>query len=253
MKKCLIGLALAIAVVQSAMAAEPSSSRATKISTEKDKLSYTIGADIGTNFKKQGVEVNADLMMRGYQDAVSGGKLLMTQQEMADTLNNFQNKLSAKQADEYKTIAVRNKQEGEDFLAKNKQKEGVVSLENGLQYKVVTAGTGAKPGPQDTVTVEYTGKLIDGTVFDTTEKTGKPATFKVSDVIPGWTQALQLMSSGSTWDVYIPSELAYGERGVGGPIGPNQTLLFSIHLISVEKTKAGEKVQSSAKEEEGEE
>jgi FKBP-type peptidyl-prolyl cis-trans isomerase FklB len=123
-------------------------------------------------------------------------------------------------------------------MSQNKAKEGIVSLPSGLQYKIIQTGTGAKPAKDDTVTVEYTGKLIDGQVFDSTEKTGKPATFKVSQVIPGWTEALQLMPAGSIWDVYVPAGLAYGPRSVGGPIGPNETLIFKIHLISVKKSDA---------------
>nr|8BK5_A Chain A, Peptidyl-prolyl cis-trans isomerase [Legionella pneumophila] len=131
--------------------------------------------------------------------------------------------------------ADENKVKGEAFLTENKNKPGVVVLPSGLQYKVINSGNGVKPGKSDTVTVEYTGRLIDGTVFDSTEKTGKPATFQVSQVIPGWTEALQLMPAGSTWEIYVPSGLAYGPRSVGGPIGPNETLIFKIHLISVKK------------------
>ncbi len=235
MKQYILLTMLAVAVAGSAFAAKLT------LKTDQDKLSYTIGADIGINFKKQGVDVDAKLMMRGYQDATAGKKLLMTDKEMSATLNSFQSKIVAKHAQEFKTLATTNKDKGADFLAKNKLKEGVVSLENGLQYKIVTSGTGEQPTAADTVTVEYTGKLIDGTVFDSTDKTGKPASFKVSDVIPGWTQALKLMKPGATWQVFIPAQLAYGERGVGGPIGPNQTLVFKIHLISVAKNKAAVK------------
>ena len=121
-------------------------------------------------------------------------------------------------------------------MSENKNKPGVVALPSGLQYKVVETGHGAKPSKNDTVTVEYTGRLINGTVFDSTEKAGKPATFKVSQVIPGWTEALQLMPAGSTWEIYVPANLAYGPRSVGGPIGPNETLIFKVHLISVKKS-----------------
>ena len=121
------------------------------------------------------------------------------------------------------------------FLKENKSKPGVVSLPSGLQYKIVTAGTGVKPTKEDTVTVEYTGRLLNGDVFDSTEKAGKPVSFKLTQVIPGWTEALQLMPAGSTWEVYIPSKLAYGSRNVGGAIGPNETLIFNVHLIDVKK------------------
>ncbi|TAL61510.1 MAG: FKBP-type peptidyl-prolyl cis-trans isomerase, partial [Legionella sp.] len=152
--------------------------------------------------------------------------------------NKFQKDLMAKRTSEFNKKSEENKTKGETFMSANKSKEGVVALPSGLQYKIIETGTGAKPGKSDTVTVEYTGHLIDGTVFDSTDKTGKPATFQVSQVIPGWTEALQLMPAGSTWEIYVPSNLAYGPRSVGGPIGPNETLIFKIHLISVKKTDA---------------
>jgi len=170
------------------------------------------------------------------QDGMSGAQLILTEQQMKDVLNKFQKDLMAKRSAEFNKKAEENKSKGEAFLSTNKSKSGVVALPSGLQYKIIEAGTGAKPGKSDTVTVEYTGTLIDGTVFDSTEKTGKPATFQVSQVIPGWTEALQLMPAGSTWEVFVPSDLAYGPRSVGGPIGPNETLIFKIHLISVKKS-----------------
>jgi FKBP-type peptidyl-prolyl cis-trans isomerase FklB len=128
-----------------------------------------------------------------------------------------------------------NKAAGEKFLATNKAKEGVVTLPSGLQYKVITEGKGEKPSAQDTVTVNYEGKLLDGTVFDSSYQRGQPATFQVSDVIPGWVEALQLMKTGSTWEIYIPSQLAYGEQGAGQTIGPNQTLIFKVELLGIKK------------------
>ena len=154
---------------------------------------------------------------------------------MKDTLTKFQKDLMAKHAAQFDKQASANKEKGDAFLAANKAKAGVVTLASGLQYKIITPGKGAKPAKEDEVTVEYTGKLIDGTVFDSTDKAGKPATFKVTQVIPGWTEALQLMPAGSTWEIYVPANLAYGARNVGGPIGPNETLIFNVHLISVKK------------------
>jgi FKBP-type peptidyl-prolyl cis-trans isomerase FklB len=206
--------------------------------TDKDKLSYSIGADLGKNFKTQGIDVNAEALAKGMQDGMSGTQLILTEEQMKDVLNKFQKDLMAKRSTDFNKKAEENKSKGEAFLTTNKAKTGVVVLPSGLQYKVVDAGTGAKPAKTDTVTVEYTGTLIDGTVFDSTQKTGKPATFKVSQVIPGWTEALQLMPAGSTWEIYVPSDLAYGPRSVGGPIGPNETLVFKIHLISVKKDAA---------------
>jgi FKBP-type peptidyl-prolyl cis-trans isomerase FklB len=164
---------------------------------------------------------------------------------MKQVLNDFQKKMMAKRAEEMNKQAQENKAKGDAFLASNKSKPGVVVLPSGLQYKIITAGKGAKPSKEDTVTVDYTGKLINGTVFDSSEKTGKPATFKVTQVIPGWTEALQLMPAGSTWELYIPANLAYGERSVGGAIGPNETLIFNVHLISVEAKSASSSSASS--------
>ncbi len=205
------------------------------LNTDVDKLSYSIGSDLGKNFKRQGIDVNPTVMAKGIQDGMSGGTLLLTDEQMKDVLTKFQKDLMAKRSADFNKKAEENKSKGEAFLAQNKAKKDVVTLADGLQYKIITAGTGQKPGKEDTVTVEYTGRLISGEVFDSTDKSGKPATFKLSQVIPGWTEALQLMPAGSTWEIYVPSNLAYGSRSVGGPIGPNETLIFNIHLISVKK------------------
>jgi len=209
------------------------SASADELKTDKDKLSYTIGADIGSNFKDQGIQINPLVFLNGLEDGLEGKKLKMTDQEMQEVLKQFQSEMMAKRAEQFKVLAEKNKKDGEAFLEANKKKAGVVTLPSGLQYKVIEEGKGPKPAKTDSVTVEYTGTLIDGKVFDTTENTHKPVTFEVNQVIPGWTEALQLMNEGSTWEVYIPSSLAYGEKGVGGPIGPNETLVFKIHLIAV--------------------
>lgn len=205
------------------------------LSTDMDKLSYSVGIDLGKNLKRQGIEINPTVMAKGIQDGMNGGTLLMTEQQMKDTLSKFQKDLMAKRAAQFEAKSSANKEKGEAFLNQNKLKAGVVTLPSGLQYKIITAGTGAKAAKEDEVTVEYTGRLIDGTVFDSTDKAGKPAVFKVSQVIPGWTEALQLMPAGSTWEIYVPANLAYGARNVGGPIGPNEALIFNVHLISVKK------------------
>lgn len=223
------------AVFGLAMSTAMAATDATSLATDKDKLSYSIGADLGKNFKNQGIDVSPEALAKGMQDAMSGAQLALTDQQMKDVLNKFQKDLMAKRTAEFNKKADENKVKGETFLTENKNKPGVVELPSGLQYKVITSGNGVKPGKSDTVTVEYTGRLINGTVFDSTEKNGKPATFQVSQVIPGWTEALQLMPAGSTWEIYVPSGLAYGPRSVGGPIGPNETLIFKIHLISVKK------------------
>lgn len=233
MKMKLVAVAMGLTMSSALVAAD-----ATVLTTDKDKLSYSIGSDLGKNFKRQGIEINPTMLAQGIQDASGAGKLLLTDQQMKDVLTKFQKELMAKRTAEFNKKAEENKVKGESFLAQNKAKSGVVVLPDGLQYKIITAGKGDKPAKEDTVTVEYTGRLISGEVFDSSEKTGKPATFKLSQVIPGWTEALQLMPSGSTWEVYVPASLAYGSRSMGGPIGPNETLVFNIHLISVSKNKA---------------
>lgn len=231
MKMKLVSAAVLGLVVSTSVVAADAAS----LATDKDKLSYSIGADLGKNFKAQGIDVSPEALAKGIQDGMVGTNLLLTEDQMKEVLNKFQKDLMAKRTAEFNKKSEDNKAKGEAFLKDNKGKEGVVTLPSGLQYKIIEAGKGNKPGKDDTVTVEYTGRLIDGTVFDSTDKTGKPATFQVSQVIPGWTEALQLMPAGSTWEVYVPSNLAYGPRSVGGPIGPNETLIFKIHLISVKK------------------
>jgi len=200
---------------------------------QKDKISYIVGMDIGNNLKKQSIGVNTKVLAKGIEDALAGAKPLLTEQEIQETMMAFQKEMLAKQAE----VAKKNKTEGEAFLAENKKKEGVKTLPSGLQYKVIKAGTGKKPKSSDTVTVNYRGTLIDGTEFDSSYKRGQPATFQVTGVIPGWTEALQLMQEGAKWQLFVPSNLAYGERGAGGVIGPNATLLFEIELISVQEKK----------------
>ncbi len=200
---------------------------------QKDKISYIIGMDIGNNLKKQSMSVNPKILAKGIEDALAGAKPLLTEQEIQETMMAFQKEMMAKQAE----VAKKNKTEGEAFLAENKKKEGVKTLPSGLQYKVIKAGTGKKPKANDTVTVNYRGTLINGTEFDSSYKRGQPATFQVSGVIPGWTEALQLMEQGAKWQLFVPSNLAYGERGAGAQIGPNATLIFEVELISIQEKK----------------
>ena len=229
-KKVALLLAMGISVASSATIA------AVSLNNDTDKLSYTIGVDLGKNLKKQDITINPAVMTKGLEDGLANAQFIMTEPQMKDVLVAFQKKLLEKQADAFNKKAQENKTKGEDFLSQNKSKPGVVTLSSGLQYKVIKNGDGVKPKADDTVTVDYTGRLIDGQVFDSTDKTGKAATFKVSQVIPGWTEILQLMPAGSTWEVYIPASLAYGSRSVGGPIGPNETLIFKVNLISIKKT-----------------
>ena len=199
----------------------------------KDKVSYIIGMDIGMNLKKQSIDINSDILAKGLKDALSGAKPLLTEQEIQETMGAFQKEMNAKQDE----VAKKNKAEGESFLAENKKKEGIKILPSGLQYKVIKVGTGKKPKSTDTVTVHYRGTLIDGTEFDSSYKRGQTVSFQVSGVIPGWTEALQLMEEGTKWQLFIPPNLAYGERGAGGMIGPNATLIFEVDLISIQEKK----------------
>jgi FKBP-type peptidyl-prolyl cis-trans isomerase FklB len=203
------------------------------LKNQKDKLSYIIGMEFGNNLKRQSIDVNPNILARGVKDALAGGKPLLTEQEVRETMTVFQKEMIAKR----EVVAKKNKDQGDAFLAENKKKEGVKTLPSGLQYKVIKAGTGKKPKLSDTVTVNYRGALIDGTEFDSSYRRGQPATFQVSGVNPGWTEALQLMEEGAKWQLFIPSSLAYGEQGRGSVIGPNATLIFEIELISIQEKK----------------
>lgn len=196
------------------------------LKSQKDKVSYIIGMDIGTNLKKQSIDIDSNILAKGVKDALSGGKPLLTEQEIQETMIAFQKEVMEKQ-----------KKRGEAFLAENKNKEGVKTLPSGLQYKVIKAGTGKTPKLNNTVTTHYRGTLIDGTEFDSSYKRGQPVSFPVSGVIPGWTEALQLMQEGAKWQLFIPPNLGYGERGAGGVIGPNATLIFEMELISIQEKK----------------
>ncbi len=209
----------------------------TTLKDQKEKVSYGIGVDIGRVMQKQGVAIDADLLAKGIKDAISGGKLMMSEQEIQETLTAFQKEMRAKQEAANKALGEKNKKEGEAFLAANKTKEGVKTLPDGLQYKILKAGTGKKPKATDTVVTQYRGTLIDGTEFDSSYRRGQPATFRVDGVIRGWTEALQLMEEGAKWMLYIPPSLAYGDRGAGPQIGPNSTLIFEIELVSVQPQK----------------
>lgn len=206
------------------------------LKSQKDKVSYIIGMDIGTNLKRQSVDINPDVLLKGVKDVLSNNKPLLTEQEISETMAAFQKEMKTKQEDMMKKAGEKNKKEGEAFLAGNKKKEGVVSLPSGLQYKVIKNGSEKKPKLTDTVTTHYKGTLIDGTEFDSSYQRGQPVSFQVNGVIAGWTEALQRMEEGAKWQLFVPSQLAYGERGAG-PIGPNATLIFEVELISVQEKK----------------
>jgi FKBP-type peptidyl-prolyl cis-trans isomerase len=214
--------------------AQPEVKPQSELKTEKDKLSYALGADMGTNMKKFEIDVNADLYMKGMKDTISGSNVLLTEQEIKEVIMSLQKNLQAKQQEKAKAQGEKNKKDGETFLAENKKKEGVKTLPSGLEYKVITAGKGKSPKDTDTVTVHYKGTLMDGTEFDSSYKRGEPASFPVNGVIKGWTEALQLMKEGSKWQLFIPANLAYGESGRPG-IPPNAVLIFDVELIKIGK------------------
>ncbi|UCG78523.1 MAG: FKBP-type peptidyl-prolyl cis-trans isomerase [Nitrospirota bacterium] len=203
------------------------------ISSDKDKLSYSIGLDIGSKLRSQSIDVDPEIVARGLKDGFKGGDTLISEQEANEVMNAFQKKRMAEQEVIRKQLSERNIKEGDLFLAKNKDKKGVKTTASGLQYRVLKKGKGKSPKANDSVTVNYRGTLIDGTEFDSSYKRGQPATFNVSAVIKGWTEALQMMKEGGKWELYIPSKLGYGERGAGRLIGPNSVLIFEVELISV--------------------
>ncbi len=207
------------------------------LTTQKQKVSYAIGMNIGESMKKDSLDVDPEVLARGVKDALAGGKLQMTDEEAKAVMTDLRTQMMQKKQEETQRVSETNKQEGQQFLAANKSKDGVVTLPSGLQYKVIKEGTGAKPTATDTVSVNYRGTLINGTEFDSSYKRNEPATFPVGQVIKGWGEVLQLMPVGSKWQVYIPADLAYGERGAGADIGPNSTLIFDIELLSIEAKK----------------
>ena len=221
------GLAvLGMVLLTAQCAQEPSD-----LKTEQDKVNYGIGVSVAKNFKQQGVEVDVNLMIKGMKDELSGKKLLMSEDELRKTMIAFQNELRRKQMQEKKLATIDNKKEGDAFLAENQKKEGVVTTPGGVQYKILKAAEGKKPTADDTVEVKYRGTLINGKEFDSSG--AQTRTFKVAEVIPGWREALQLMPVGSKWQLVVPPELAYGERGMGQAIMPNTTLIFEIDLVGI--------------------
>lgn len=192
-----------------------------------DKLSYALGMSMASNMKQSGLDcINVDDFASAIKSVFNGEKMQMSADEAQSAINEF----FAKQKTE---VMSKNKKAGEEFLAKNKNNEGVVTTASGLQYKILVAGSGAKPKETDTVDCHYEGRLIDGTIFDSSYKRGQSAQFPVNGVIPGWVEALQLMPVGSKWQLYIPSELAYGEYGAGETIEPNSTLIFDVELLAI--------------------
>src|SRR5271157_1996100 len=204
------------------------------LNTQKDKVSYAIGMSVAKNLQRQSMDVDPAILLRGLQDTMAGGKTLLTEQEAQTVLTELQAEARKKQEEKMQQAGETNKKEGEAFLAANKTKEGVVTLPSGLQYKILKEGTGPKPTATDSVVCNYRGTLINGTEFDSSSKHGGAATFPVNGVIKGWTEALQLMPVGSKWQLFVPADLAYGERGAGPDIGPDATLIFEVELLSIQ-------------------
>lgn len=209
----------------------------------KERVSYVVGLRIGQQMKGDEMDVDPDTVMRGFRDAMAGVKPALTEEEMDATFREFQKAMMAKEAakaleanPELKAMAEKNAAEGKTYLEANAKKEGVTTLPSGLQYKVLKAGAGTSPKVTDTVQTHYKGTLLDGRVFDSSYDRGQPAVFGVGQVIAGWTEALQKMKTGDKWELYIPSDLAYGLRGSPPAIGPNSTLVFEVELIAIEPT-----------------
>jgi FKBP-type peptidyl-prolyl cis-trans isomerase FklB len=207
------------------------------LKTDKEKQSYAMGMNLGMGLHRQGVTLDSALVARGMRDAMSGGKTALTEDEARAALTQLRSDVNQKMQAKAQEASSANRKQGEAFLEANKSKEGVVALPDGLQYKILTPGNGPKPAASDTVTVNYRGTLLDGKEFDSSYKRGQPASFPVGGVIKGWTEALQLMPVGSKWQLFIPPDLAYGDRPPGGDIGAGDTLIFEVELISIGEPK----------------
>lgn len=235
-------LPLFVALCAAFLASQASAAENIQLKTPKDKLSYATGFNMGKNTKKQLDEVDQKIVMKGIQDSLSGAQLLLTTKETVEAEEKFQREKAARQQEENRILAEKNKKEGEAFLAKNAKKEGVITHPSGLQYKVITTGKGKKPAATDTVTVNYRGSMIDGTMFDDSDKHPvHPMFMPVSgpSIIAGWSEALQLMNVGSKWRLFIPPSLGYKDNRVG-PVGPNSVLIFDVELLSIEKAQDAE-------------
>ena len=233
MKSMLVKSAVALAL-SSAMAAMPALAMDASLKTDKDKHSYMIGMTFGMQLKDFKDNIDIAIVQKAMAESLAGGKTLMTEAEMQQVSGEFRQIVTAKREEARTKAAAENKTKGDEFLAKNKAAAGVKVTESGLQYSVIKEGTGAKPKATDQVKVDYVGTLLNGTEFDSSIKRGQPATFPLNGVIPGWTEALQLMSVGSKYKLVIPGALAYGEQGQPqGGIGPNEVLIFEVELLEI--------------------
>lgn len=221
--------------------------KATSLKGKEEKVSYSIGVDIGKSFHEQNIAVNEKAFIAGVRDGQKNKPELMTDAEIRETLLSLQTELMDKQKETAKKVAMKNKTDGDKFLEENKKREGIKVTNTGLQYRIVTEGKGESPKLTDQVKTHYRGKLIDGTEFDSSYARGEPVTFPVNGVIPGWTEALQMMKPGSKWELFIPSNLAYGEQGIGDVIPPNAVLTFEVELISIEASKPAANLSNDKK------
>lgn len=227
---------LALTLLTQQVSAEPSAPAApgSPFKSQIETISYGMGASIGRNFKKEGVEIDQKLFIEGFKDAFSGAKLKMSEQEFKSVVSNFQRDMRAKMVANQRELGIKNKQKEADFLAENGKKEGVVTLASGLQYKILKTGEGTKPLDSDIVQVNYRGTLLDGTQFDGSLP-DKPVDLKLAMMIAGWKEALKLMPVGSKWQLFVPAKLAYGDKGVGSDIGPSEMLIFEIELLNIKR------------------
>lgn len=206
---------------------------AQELESDMDRLSYTVGMDIGNSLAEQGLELDLDLLIEALRASFNGEETLLTREEALAERDKFMQRRQQELADQQALDAQRNLEEGQAFLAQNAERDDITVTESGLQYRVMTEGDGASPEATDQVTVHYRGTLLNGTEFDSSYARGEPATFALNQVIPGWTEGVQLMQEGDKYEFFIPADLAYGEQGRPGPIGPNATLIFEVELIEV--------------------
>ena len=225
----------AAALVVGITGCQNTSEKQVKLETQTDKVSYSIGLNIGQNMKRDSIKINPDVLIRGIMDAsLDSASHLMTEAQIQETMTAFQKEMQKKQQENARMAGEKNRAEGDAFLAGNSKKPGVVTLPSGLQYRIITQGTGKKPSASSTVSTHYVGRLLNGFEFDSSVKRGQPATFPCNGVIKGWSEALQMMPVGSKWELVIPPSLGYGEQGAGGVIPPNAVLVFELELLSIQ-------------------
>ncbi|MDX1795907.1 MAG: FKBP-type peptidyl-prolyl cis-trans isomerase [Hydrogenovibrio sp.] len=226
-----------ITLFTTSLVATPLFAADVKLSSSDQKASYALGIDLAKNFEKQGLDLDLDALVLGMKDVMNKQKIRLTEDEMQKAVQEVKQKMIKKQQEARKLQGEKNAKAGQAFLEKNKTKPGVKVTKSGLQYKVLTEGKGTSPTDEDYITANYKGTLIDGTVFDSSYKRGTPIEFQLNNVIAGWKEALKMMKPGAKWEIYVPPSLAYGSKGAGRVIGPNETLIFTIELISASKDK----------------